>query len=74
LNGQRYTITRTLKWFVLQLPDFVRLHKSTLANPVHVTGCQRQQSRSALVMVRIETSFPVARRRVDLVVKSLRPT
>lgn len=74
LNGQRYTITRTLKWFVLQLPDLVRLHKSVLVNPVHVTGCQREQSRRSLVTVRTGTSFPVARRRVEDVVKSLRPT
>ena len=74
LNGQHYTITRTLKWFVLQLPDFVRLHKSILVNPVHVTDCQREQPRSALVTVRTGTTFPVAHRRVEGVVKSLQPT
>jgi len=70
-NGQQFLATRTLKWFEHQLPQFIRLRKSVLVTPAHVTRCQREHSRAILVTVRTGMAFPVARRRVVSVTESV---
>lgn len=71
LNGQRYTATRTLKWFEDQLPNFVRLRKGALVNFSHIIDVKRTRFREVEIYLRTGIKLPVARRRIKVVTEQL---
>lgn len=69
LNGRYYTLTNTLKWYDEQLPQFVRLHKSSLVNPAYVTHLKRANSRNVKAILSNGLSLRVSRRRIGPVIR-----
>ncbi len=72
LNGTKYLVCQTLLWFEKQLVAFIRVNKSGLVNPRHVTTFTQIRSREAWVVLRNGTQLTVARRRVGKVAEQLR--
>jgi DNA-binding LytR/AlgR family response regulator len=63
LKGERpVLIAKTLLRFAEQLPGFIRIHKGTLVNPLHIIG---HFPHKGMLLVRLsgQRSLPVARRR-----------
>jgi len=52
-----------LRDLAAQLPDFLRIHRSTLVNPTHVARCVRHPLRGPTVALGDGTSLPISRRR-----------
>ncbi|AQG79999.1 LytTR family DNA-binding domain-containing protein [Spirosoma montaniterrae] len=71
INGRYHTLTRTLKWFDIQLPQFVRLHKSTLVNPAYVTHLNWAGSRNVKAVLRTGVVLRISRRRIRSVATQL---
>ncbi|NEU70182.1 LytTR family transcriptional regulator [Spirosoma agri] len=57
--------SQTLKLFELQLPGFLRVSKSYLVNPLHITALDRQDGRTLELTLDNQASVLVARRRVE---------
>ncbi|WP_020600310.1 LytTR family transcriptional regulator DNA-binding domain-containing protein [Spirosoma panaciterrae] len=67
-------VSKTLKYFEQQLPDFVRISKSVLINPRFISRVSRQGSKLLSIELGADISFSVARRRIDLVLQRLAET
>ncbi|MBO0953177.1 LytTR family DNA-binding domain-containing protein [Fibrella forsythiae] len=63
-------ISRTLLYFQRQLPDFLRVSKSTLVNPAYVVRLAKKGT-VAYVYLRDDTMVLVSRRRVAETVSAL---
>lgn len=55
--------SRSLLYFELQLPHFIRISKSRLINPAYIQAIGRPSSRALTITLRDGTCLPVARRR-----------
>jgi DNA-binding LytR/AlgR family response regulator len=71
-NKQCHLITLTLKWFEDQLSEFIRVHKSALINPTHITEFDQSTSIKAQVLLSSGIKLKVSRRRIRVVVERLR--
>lgn len=64
-------ISQTLKYFERQLPDFIRVSKSTLLNPNCVVGTMREDARTVYLRLADESLVPIPRRRLADVMDKL---
>lgn len=64
-------ISQTLKYFERQLPDFIRVSKSTLLNPNCVIGTKREDARTVYLRLADESLIPIPRRRLTEVIDKL---
>ena len=63
-DGKAYLVSNTLKWFEERLPSFIRIHKSGLINPAHLSELHKE-SRQLTVLLSNGIALNVSRRRVD---------
>ncbi len=61
-DAPRQLYARTLSSFALDLPQFVRIHKSYLVNPGYVTRVDRDALRGASLLIGADR-LPVSKRR-----------
>lgn len=64
-------VSKTLKYFEQQLPDFVRLSKSILINPRFVRSVVRKSSKLLCIKLNTGLKFSVSRRRISQVFHQL---
>ena len=60
--GENAIVRMPLRELASRLPDFLRIHRSTLVNPDHVDACARKL-RGPTLTLRDGTTLPVSRRR-----------
>lgn len=65
-------VSQTLTYFERQLPDFIRVSKSTLLNPNQVIGTVREDARTVSSRLADESLIPIPRRRQAEVIDKLR--
>ena len=70
-NRPKLVAAQTLKWFADQLPSFLRVHKSSLANLAHVAHFERNKLRGVRVILSNGVALLVARRRVEYIAHRL---
>lgn len=63
-NRKVQLITRTLKWFDDELPDFLRIHRSILVNPVFVRHLIRRADNTVILQLKDGSKLAVSRRRI----------
>ena len=64
-------ISQTLRYFERQLPDFIRVSKSTLLNPNCVVGTLREDARTVYLRLADESLVSIPRRRLTDVLNKL---
>ena len=70
-NQSKYLSAATLKEFEIQLPGFIRIHKSSLINPAHIIQIKLDGSRHLVMQISNGMRIAVARRRVGCVRQQL---
>lgn len=72
-NGEQLMISKSLRYLEKQLPDFIRIHKTTLVNPVCVKKIQNQPhpKTSGAVILEDGKVLPVSRRQWTVLVDSM---
>ena len=72
-NGEQLMISKSLRFLEKQLPDFVRLHKTTLVNPDCITEVQQppHARTGGNVVLEDGTVIPVSRRQWSLLRQKL---
>lgn len=63
-DGKTYLVSQTLKWFEERFKSFIRIHKSGLINPNHLSELHKE-SRQFTVLLSNGVELNVSRRRVD---------
>ncbi|OJW76128.1 MAG: hypothetical protein BGO59_03100 [Spirosoma sp. 48-14] len=64
-------ITQTLKWFENQLPDFIRVHKSEMINPLFVQTLRNPNHVTLEVCLTNGYTARISRRRIQMVTQKL---
>lgn len=64
-NGKKNIHTRTIKYYQSSLPDFIRIHRSTLINPLHIKRLVLPVNKGDLgiVILHDDTELGISRRR-----------
>lgn len=70
-NQPKYLWAATLKWVETQSPGFIRIHKASLINPVHVVQVRVDGPHTMIIQMTNGMSLAVARRRVERVRQQL---
>jgi CheY-like chemotaxis protein len=72
-QGHKKLLSKPLSFYQLELPGFIRPHKTVLINPVYVKSLHRPAHPKMAGAIRLESgqSFPVSRRRWSQVVEAL---
>ncbi|MCK8493545.1 LytTR family transcriptional regulator [Spirosoma sp. RP8] len=64
-NSQEYLVSQTLKCVEAYLPAFIRIHKSVLINPDHITQFEQYKAKEAFVVMSNGHRIQLAYRRID---------
>lgn len=72
-NGEKKLLAKPISYLESQLPDFIRVHKTVLINPVYVKSLHRPPRQKMAGEIRLDSGevFPVSRRRWQQVAESL---
>lgn len=73
LDGSSKIISQPLGWFEKKL-DFIRIHRSSLANPVHVKHFSQKKSRTGSIELVNGMTLMVSRNRLEHTVTRLKQT
>lgn len=66
-NNKPLLITKTLKWFEQNLPDFIRVRKSELINPLYIQSKTNITNREVDVLMSDGHLIRISRRRIQSV-------
>lgn len=72
VDAPKQLYAKTLAYFALHLPTFVRIHKSYLVNPDYVVGYQTDSNRGATLQVGNEW-LRVSKRKIKIVAPLFKP-
>lgn len=63
-DGKTFLVSQTLKWFEERMTTFIRIHKSGLINPEHLSELKKEY-RQVTVRLSNGVELNVSRRRLD---------
>lgn len=71
VEGKPILVAYTLAKMAERLPGFIRIHKQSLVNPMHIIGHNITNSRDSMVLLSNDRTLAVSRRRASLIRKQL---